>query len=341
MKITGDPMNYARKPTATHKAALVYGPNAVLVDDVAKALQHIWLSEAANDPFALVVLTPERLKQIPTILAEEMAGGGLFATKKLLWLKEAGDEHLKAIQSALEDSDGSVKLIVTAENLGKKSSLRAWGEKVTDAACLACYEFSAGDMARYANTIAAKYHATIARDAMPLLLDRIGGDATMLDGLIAQLRDYAGGEKPVITMQAIEELLVDRATQAMDTLTQAVADGEMKIMDRALWSLTESGTALIAVLRACQYYFYRLKLLQVAIQNGTDAKRAMQSLRPPVFFKLEPVLLRQLRIWREEKIDRALEILQELEALCKQTHTPEMPVVQRGFWRLARLAKAR
>ncbi|MDB5477967.1 MAG: holA [Alphaproteobacteria bacterium] len=336
MKIAGDPLQYCRAVPKTMRGVLLYGPNEVLIDEAVRILQKTQLPDGEKNDFSITVITHDMLKQNPAILAEEYASFGFFASEKIIHLRDADDVFVKPIQEALSAPGAGHFLIVEAGELTPKSALRAWGEKAPDIATLACYALEGATLQRFVQAQFQQQNARISNDATAMLIDRLGNDVGPLKNIIAQLVDYAGGEAPVIQAGHVEALLADQVELELDSVVQAIASGLMPQLDRALHNLAASGTSMIAVLRACQNYFYRLRIVQAAVKNGESQEGAMARLRPPVFFKLKQSFSRHLRDWSMARIDRALALLLDLEAQCKKTGTPEVLLVQQRLILLAR-----
>lgn len=333
MKVSGDPLRYCAAPDKAVRAVLLYGPNRALIEEAALTLRQK-LFPSGTDDFSHVVFNADELKANPGLLSDELASFGFFAAKKLIHIKDAGDGMARAVQEALALPDAGHFLLLEAEALGPKSTLRAWAEKSDVAASVPCYEFEGPALARFVQAQFQKQQATIARDAALLMIDRLGGDLSGLSGIIAQAIDYVGGDKPVIKLDDIEKLLVDQAEQALDAIVQSVADAKPEIFDRVLHSMHESGMSMVAVTRALQNYFYKLRTVQAEVKSGTSQEAALAQLRPPLFFKTKPHFVRHLRLWPLEKIDRVLAECLYLESQCKKTNVPDLMLVQQRLLRV-------
>lgn len=333
MKITGDPLRFCAAPSKETRAVLLYGPNNALIGEAALTLKAHLFPQGADD-FAHVVINADELKNNATRLADELASFGFFAAKKLIHIKDAGDTTARMIQEALELPDAGHFLLIEAEGLGPKSALRIFAEKSGIAASVPCYEFDAPAMARFVQSQFQKQSAVIDSQATLLMVDRLGGDLSALPGIIAQLKDYIGGDKPSVKLEHVEAMLVDQAEHEVELAVQSVADIKAAEMDRIFHGLYESGTSLVGVLRAIQGYFYKLRSVQAEIKNGTSQDAALAQLRPPLFFKTKPHFIRHLRSWPLERIDRMLAECLYLESQCKKTGTPEMALVQQRLLRV-------
>lgn len=332
MKITTDPLQYCRAVPKNIRAVLLYGPNTALIQEGVALAKKSFLGDGQND-FSVVTITPDMLKQNGALLGDELSSYGFFATKKLVHLKDAEDALVKPLQAALEAPDAGHFIVIQAEELGPKSTLRAMAEKSPDIAAMACYMLEGANLQRFIQGQFQQNQAKISSDAVMMLIDRLGNDLTPLRNVIQQLIAFVGGDAPVVQVEHVEALLIDQAEQEMDVVIQSVADADMPQLDRALHTLHESGVAMVAVLRSLQYYFYRLRQIHLALKEGEDFKLLMKRLR--VFFKQEAAIKRQLRFWPVTRIDAALVEFTRLEAACKKTGTPELLLVHHRLMRLA------
>ena len=333
MKISGDPLRFCAAPDKNVRVILLYGPNRALIEEAVATAKQKLLPKDADD-FAHVVLDGDAVQRNPQLLLDEWASFGFFAAKKLIHIKEAGDGLSRLLAEATTLPDAGHMLLLEAGILGPKSTLRAWAEKAETAASVPCYEFDGPALTRFIQAQFQKYNAAIDGDAVAMLIDRLGGDMSMLQGVIAQSIDYVGGDKPKITLPDIEKLLVDQADQELDWLVQSVADSKADVLDRALHGLHDSGVTMIAITRALQNYFYRLRTVQAQTKSGMSQEAALAQLRPPLFFKLKPHFVRHLSRWPMERIDRVLAECLYLESQCKKTGTPEVALVQQRLLRV-------
>ena len=334
MKITGDPLHYCRAVPKTVRAVVLYGPNRMLIGEAIAVLQKNFFAGMEKNDFSIVTITPEQLKQNPTALADEVASFGFFAAQKFIHLKNGDDVFVKPLQDALSLPQAGHFIVIEAGELTPKSVLRAWAEKAPDIACMACYMMEGAALQRFVQAQFQQQGARVSNDAALMIMDRMGNDLSALATLIPQLMDYAGTAQPQINLEHVEALLVDQSEQALESVTQAVADKNAAALDRALHNLDAGGTSMIAVLRVLQNYFYRLRSVQAALKNGEALDGALMKLRPPVFFKMKAAFSRHLRAWPLPAIDTALQEFVQLEAACKKTGTPELSLVQ---FRLLRL----
>ena len=126
---------------------------------------------------------------------------------------------------------------------------------------------------------------------------------------------------------------------SLDAVAYAVCDGDYPALDRSLMSAYAEGMQAIPVLRALARHLQRLLQGRAVMAKGASAKQAVEALRPPVFFRMQPAFRRQLEIWRPAFIARGLAVLIEAEMDCKRTGAPQELLCHRALLNLCQLAR--
>jgi DNA polymerase III subunit delta len=85
----------------------------------------------------------------------------------------------------------------------------------------------------------------------------------------------------------------------------------------------------------------RLHLASLAVAAGAAPAGALETLRPPVFFRHRPAMERALRLWRPDALMAAGAALLEAERRTKTTGLPAATVARNAVTGLARQAAIR
>ena len=120
----------------------------------------------------------------------------------------------------------------------------------------------------------------------------------------------------------------------------AALSGDLALADRALDQAFADGAAAVQVVRGALRQVQRLHLAAVAVAGGATPEAAIEALRPPVFFRQKPALIRALRAWRPETLEAAGAALLEAERRTKTTGLPDQAVARGTIQLLARRAAA-
>lgn len=328
---------FLANPQREHKALLIYGIDGGLVRERAKKATKSILQEAVNDPFAKTELTESGILADPPSLADELSAVSMMCSKRVVIIRDAGDKLSKIIEQAAGYFNKDNFLLVMADELSSKSSLRALFEKNNDCAVIACYK---DEMRDIQSVIRQKFEESgiiYERSVLDYLAGQLGNDRYVTYQELEKLIIYAGDEKKLSLSDA--QLLVDynQDTQ-LDDLINAVADRNILNLEKTLSQHIREGTQPIMYLRSLQRYFNRLYTIRAQMkESGQSAEMVVSGIRPPVHFRQKDHLIRHANNWNIENIVKALKIFISAELDSKTSDIPTIPASSRKLLRVTQI----
>ncbi len=328
-------------------AVLIYGPDGGLVRERTEILARS-VVEDLKDPFNFIELSDADIKAEPGRLGDEAAALSFAGGERVVRLRTSGEASAKAAGDFLESLDaGTVKsnalVLVEAGELSPRSGLRKAFEKAKAGAALPCYADAPADVRDLAREAARSEELRFDDDALDLAVSLLGDDHGISRAEIDKLILYKGpaalrGGPGTITIDDVRATLVDGIGGAIDETAAAAANGAPAKLSAALHKAAAGGANPVALLRALQRHFARLKAANDFMDAGDSPAAAMKKLRPPVFFAEQRSFENQLRRWRGPALDRALRMLVDAELDAKTTGAPQRELVERAALRLAMMA---
>ena len=322
--------SFLKNPGAT-SLVLIHGPDAGLVAERGLGLARAAIGDT-NDPFRFAELqAPE-----PAALLEEATAASLTGGRRVVRVREAGDALAKPAEALLQRPPAAL-VILEAGELTPRSKLRALIEKHPAAAAIACYGI---DAARLPRAVADRLSAagkTIDTEAAAWVARNIPGEAAPLAQAVELLTLYAGTATN-LTLADVMAALPDGGDTSMQVAVDAVLVGDAAGADRALTLAYEEGVAPVGILRVLLGELMRLRLAAAA---GLPAAEAVAALRPPVFFKRTPLVVRALSLWSTAALTEAIRLALAAEAACKTTHIPDQAFCRQTLLGLAARAARR
>jgi DNA polymerase-3 subunit delta len=317
---------------------LLYGPDTGLVHERADRVVATVAGDA-SDPFRVSELTPDRLQDQPTILADEGAALTFGGGRRVLRLRPAGDKQTVAIASFLKASTGGL-LVAEGGDLGPRSSLRTLFETAKNAAALPCYRDEGGNLERFVVDELSRHGLQAADEAREYLARMLGGDRAVTRRELEKLATYVGPSSAgrSISLAEVTACVGDSAALTVEDLVFAVGDGDLATVDRLTDRVLAEGTSPVGVLRAAARHFLRLHLLAAA--DG-DREVLIRALKPPVIFKRHAALYEQFRRWPPVRLRQAITRLTRAELDCKSTRAPAEALCRRTLMELAAHAPRR
>ena len=319
------------------RACLFYGPDGGLVRERAAALGKGHVGDLA-DPFRVSALAAAPLADEPGLLADEAAQLSLTGESRLVRVEGATDAAAEACRALLARGEAAALVVVEAGELGPRSKLRKLFEDGTGAAAVACYADDAASLGRLIRATFDEAGIEVAPDAAAFLVERLGADRKITRSELDKLVLYAGDRRR-IDLEDAAACCGAESTLTLDGLCDAVASGREAAALAGLDSLAGEGVHAVVILRAGQRHFSRLQLAAARIEAGASPDSALNSLRPPVFFKREGAFRDALRLWNAARAGQALERLVAAEAECKSAGALPDALCARTLLAIARAAR--
>lgn len=331
---------FLRAPPEHIAAILLYGPDGGLVQERFAALARAAGVEP-DDPFGAVDLAAASLRGDPARLADEALSLSLGGGRRVVLVRDAGEEVTAALSGLLEvltDRPGGL-VLMAAGDLPARSGLRKLVEGAHRAAAVPCYADDGASLERLAAEMLRADNIAVDREALGEISARLGGDRALARREIEKLALFVGADNRV-DADAVRAVLGDVAEASLDEAMLATADGDYVAMATALARVRADGMAAVAVIRAAQRQFQRLYAFAAEVESGTPPAQAVERARPPVFWKLRPRVQRQLSRWTTTSASNALQKLTEAEFHAKSSAADEWQACERVLLVIAQSARA-
>ncbi len=322
-------------PDRTCRAALLYGPDSGLARERSRRIKDKVLAEN-TDPFAFVEFSESAILDDPARLSDEINAIGLLGGKRCILIRDVSDKITSLIKELAPSLHAEVFLLLLADELGAKSALRKWFEEAASAAAVACYRDEIRDLQTVVNKAfsAANVHAP--RDVVEYLCSQLGNDREVTRSELEKIITYAGEEK-ALSLADVEALVDYNRDTNLDDIVNAAADKNVGALDKTLSVHLREGTSPVAYLRALQRYFNRLYFIKSKMEAGYDVETVVGSLRPPVFYKQKPLLIRHARNWSLPQIVKALKLLVAAEITSKTSDVPVSAATSRRLFQVTQV----
>jgi len=330
---------FAASPPKHLRAALVYGPDAGLVQERAEKLLKSVVADL-NDPFNVADMNESALLSDPARLADEAAAISMMGGRRVVRVRGAGNNLADLFEQFLDDPPGDALVVVEGGDLNKSTGLPKLFGAADNAAVIACYADTARSLEDVVRDTLRGEGFSIAPDAQADAVSRLGSDRGVTRRELEKLMLYAGGKKN-ITLEDVRAVMGDEAEARAEEASDAAGTGDLSRLDLALERLWVADISVAQVLRGAMGHFQRLTLVKEHVGRGDSLDVAMKKLRPPVHFLREQSFKAQMTRWNEGKLADALDMLLEAEALSRTTAVPAQAVCGRALMNIAAMARAR
>jgi DNA polymerase-3 subunit delta len=319
---------FTDKPDDTLRALLIFGADEGLVRERATAVARA-IVEDPKDPFRVTELEASGLAADPARLADEAAAISMIGGRRLVRISRAGDRMSGLFKEFLVNPPGDGFVLVTADDLGRTSSLRKAFEEAPNSAAIEC---------GYDNVLA-PHGLTVSEEARMHLRASLGGDRMISRQELEKLALYMKGEGTSISLEDARACVGDSSAEAFDAVGNAAARGDLKGLIAALAKAGETGESAVGLIRLTTRRLQRLHLVASMAERGTALDAAFKALKPPAFQREGNEMRQLLNRWTVRKLGDALALLLEAEMMCKTTGMPAEAITARAMMRLAVAAR--
>ena len=294
---------------------LFYGENLGLKNDLkAKIINN-------NKNSEILRYTQEDLIKDKRALINEIENISLFQKSKIFFIENVSDKLLELIQET-ESIISERKIFLFADILDKKSKLRSYVEKSKKFACVPCYEDNEITIKKLINLKLKGYNG-LTPNNINMIIEHTNFDRSKLNNELNKIICFFS-EKNILS-DKLEELLNAKTNDDFNKLKDEAFMGN-KINTNKLLAEThmeyEKNNLYLNIINQ------RLdKLLYIQNLNKPKIEDAINSLKPPIFWKDKPVITNQAKMWNKSKIEKILNKTFDVEKKIKTNNLIEKNIL--------------
>lgn len=294
---------------------LFYGENLGLKNDLkAKIINN-------NKNSEILRYTQEDLIKDKRALINEIENISLFQKSKIFFIENVSDKLLELIQET-ESIISERKIFLFADILDKKSKLRSYVEKSKKFACVPCYEDNEITIKKLINLKLKGYNG-LTPNNINMIIEHTNFDRSKLNNELNKIICFFSDKN--ILSDKLEELLNAKTNDDFNKLKDEAFMGN-KINTNKLLAEThmeyEKNNLYLNIINQ------RLdKLLYIQNLNKPKIEDAINSLKPPIFWKDKPVITNQAKMWNKSKIKKILNKTFDVEKKIKTNNLIEKNIL--------------
>jgi DNA polymerase III subunit delta len=291
-----------------YEATLIYGENKGIKDDVVNQIKEQSIGSEIITLFEHDILKTD-------LLYECVANQSLFTENKLIFIQEASEKIFNQIEESLNKKNKEIQICIISENLEKKSKLRNLFEKSSKLAIFPCYKDNERTLINYINNDLRDYKG-LTGEIINLIINNSNLERRIIKNELIKIKDFFLEKK--INKSQLSEILNIKNDSGFDELRDKALMGE-KIQINKLLSETEIlNEETFFYLSNLHYRILRLHEIMKITDGENNYEEAIDRLKPPIFWKDKPVIIRQLKKWSKNKLEEILIKIGETEILMKK-----------------------
>lgn len=321
---------------STFKIALIHGADFGIVEDCAQKIIKMVIPQ--RDEFSFIKITKQQLKENPAKLLDEGNSISFLGGRKLIWLKDADNLIISAVEDYLNYVQSDAFLLITADALQKSSALRNLAENAPDALEIACYNDEEKDTRLLISSFLKEKGFVPDNDVLNSLSERLTENRITSQSELEKLTIYVGDKKN-ITTQDVEAVVSKPQAATFDDLCHQTALGKQKEADKILKNLLVNGEAPVTIVRVLTSHFNKLLMAVDLSENGVSREDVLKKVLRANQFKQKDIMATEIYLWKKNFLIKVLQSLLEAEKQTKTTELPAELIVERLVTMIAGIPK--
>ena len=283
------------------KLVLIYGENIGLKDSLKKKL--IIFNKEAE----IINLYQEDFTK------NEIENISLFVEQKLILINQANEKNLDNIED-LKVNDLNLKIILFADILDKKSKLRSYFEKNNNLAIIPCYNDTEITLRKLIQ-FELRDFKNLNSNIINMIITYSNLNRKTVINNLDKIRTYF--EKKIITDKELDALLNIDKDELFENIRDAALEGNKHKLNSLLDNFVFSNEDAHMYLNAINYRL--LRLLEIHKKsNGESFDVAINSIRPPIFWKDKSIYKKLLKTWDLSRVLEAVNYLSKIDNYIKK-----------------------
>ena len=268
---------------------LFYGENLGLINDFKELIRKF------NNKSEIIRFNEEEIIKKNIIFFREISNDNLFGEKKIIFVDQVSDKILDLIQE-VEKIEVEKSIYLFSSVLEKKSKLRTFFENSDSCNIVPCYEDNETTLRKIILNNLRDFKG-ITTENVNLIIENCSLDRAKLKNELEKIKSFFFNR--VLDTENLQKLLNIKTNDNFDKLKDAAFLGKRSDTNKLLGDTILESEKNILYLNSINQ---RLgKLLEISNNNG-NIEKAVNNLKPPVFWKDKPNLISQAKVWDKKKI---------------------------------------
>ena len=240
-----------------------------------------------------------------------------FDNEKLVIINRATDKVKEIIEELIEKNPRDTLFILNSNNLEKKSILRKFFEKGKKIICIPFYE----DNNQTLNSIISQFFRNkkipVSQQLINILIERSRGDRKNLNNELEKIENFSLNKKNINLQEIIKLTNLADNYSASELIDHSLAKNARKTVT-ILNENNYSDEDNIVIIRTLLGKLKRLVKIYELVDKKNNIDQAVSSFKPPIFWKDKPLVIQQIRAWKQDRLKSLIYESNEIELLIKK-----------------------
>ncbi len=248
---------------------------------------------------------------------ENILSKSLFENQKFIVIKRSTDKILRVIEILNSKNLEGITIILSSDNLEKKSKLRSFFEKDKTLICVPFYPDNNQTLAKLAHNFLKEKKIFISPSNINLVVSKCSGDRETLINELQKIESFSKNGKN-ITSENISKLInLSEDHSISELIDNCLVHNKKKIIS-ILNENNFSNDDCIIITRSFMMKAKKLLTLSKTFEANKNMDLTISSAKPPIFWKEKEITKQQIQKWRSKNIKKLIYSLSETELQIKK-----------------------
>lgn len=318
---------FLEKDFAKYTAILFFGNDESLILNKIKVLEN-------KSTVEKIVLDFPAIEEDLSVLYNETASLSLFNKKKFIVIENVPNSISKTLKDFILNCNSQEIIVFKAGSLTPASSFRKLFESEEKLASVACYPLEQDAIRSLVLQKLEEHKIKLLNEHITYVVSNLRGEYSTIVSEIEKLLLYANNNVD-IKLEEIKNIISSPSEKnSYDPLISNILKQNFIAADYELKKLTDSGLHLVAIARNITTYFVRLLKVKTLISQGSSEAAAIDSFKPPVFFKSVPDFKIGLKNYTTPMLIKIVEELTILEMDLKSKNISTELLWEKCYYQL-------
>ena len=291
------------------KLFLLYGKNNGLIKET---INKIAFSDGERFQY-----DEKEILENEKVFFENILVESLFDKNKTIIINRSTDKILKVINEILNNNLQDTIVIITAENLEKKSKLRSFFEKEKNLVCIPFYPDTEKTLLKLTMDFLKNEKIPISQINLNQILNKNLGDRENLLNELKKIKYFVKNGRKITTETLSKLINLSEDYSTSELIDNCLAKNKNKTLN-ILNENSVKNEDCVAILRIFLSKTKRILTLAQDYEKNKNIDLTISSARPPVFWKDKEIVKQQIISWNIKNLKKLIFEISEIEILIKK-----------------------
>ena len=240
-----------------------------------------------------------------------------FEKEKLILVYDITDKFLDLIKETIDIITSEIKIILLTKRLEKKSKIRNFFEKNKKILIVPFYEDTPQTLLSIAKKILTESKINLSSENLNLIIERSQGDRVNLKNELEKIINFCQNNKKLDSKDILRLTNLSENYSAGELVDNCLSKNKKKTLNILNENIPSSEDNIL-ILRTFLNKLKRLRKLKLSLEQSNNIDQAINSFKPPIFWKDKDLIKQQIKMWDLNDIETFIVDLNDTESLIKK-----------------------